>query len=301
MPHEGGTRKNESHIMAPYLTWQILRDIQPIIIPYDTKRPEWYFERVDGIVLPGGGAKANIKLFSTIWTFIEHSINLWKNKGRHFPIWGTCLGFEIILMLLGGIYPLKKYDAKNSKFPLKWTKATKESRMWSGPQMTADYLKYISTNPSALNNHSWGISPQMFRGNKYLSKLFIVTSTSLDDQGAEFVESFEGRDGLPIYGVQWHPERQPDEMGPLLDFWKTEISNVARTRTLKSLGKTYDISVRKGKCTQYMEHSYINCVFIPDGADYGGSLDEKDVPLFIKELLGDWAKKFNEAINDITT
>jgi gamma-glutamyl hydrolase len=211
-----------------------------------------------------------------------------------FPIWGTCLGFEIILMLLGGIYPLKKYDAKNARYPLKWTRATKDSRMWSGPNMTPNYLKYLSTNPSTLNNHTWGISPQKFRANVYLNKLFIVTSTSLDDKGAEFVESFEGRNNLPIYGIQWHPERQPKEMGPLLDFWADDIKKSAINHLMKPLGKTYTRTTRKGHCTQYPEHSRIECLFIPDGSDHGGSIDEKNVPLFIKNLLGHWAYNFHE-------
>lgn len=297
MPHEDGPRSNESHIMSPYLDWHTSRGIQPVPIPYDTKRPQWYFERVDGIIIPGGGAKANLKLFSTAWAFIQYSISQWKSSKSPFPVWGTCLGFEIILMLIGGIFPLKKYDAKNARYPLKWTRATHESRMWTGPQMTAEYLKQLSTNPSALNNHTWGISPQKFRANPYLNNLFLITSTSLDDKKAEFVESFEGRKGLPIYGVQWHPERQPNEMGPLLDFWASEIYSAAVRRSLKPLGKTYDIHPRKGKCTQYQEHSHLDCIFIADGSDYGGSVDGADAPLFIKRLLGHWATNFRENLD----
>lgn len=299
MPHEDGPKPNESHIMTPYLDWHTSRNIQIVIIPYDTKRPEWYFERVNGVVIPGGGSKANLKLFTTAWAFIEHSINLWKSSAgqKLFPIWGTCLGFEIILMLIGGIFPLKSYDAENAKYALKWTSATKMSHMWTEPQMTAEYLKYLSENPLAINNHTWGISPQKFRANPYLNNLFLITSTSLDDKKAEFVESFEGRNGLPIYGVQWHPERQPKEMGPLLDFWIDEIRRASVQNLLKPLGKTYNPKIRKGKCTQYQEHSHISCIFIPDGSDYGGSIET--TPLFIKNLIGDWAEKFSEKIDGI--
>lgn len=36
--------------------------------------------------------------FLKIWRFIQ---KLWA-KGVHYPIWGTCLGLEIILLTLSG-------------------------------------------------------------------------------------------------------------------------------------------------------------------------------------------------------
>jgi gamma-glutamyl hydrolase len=43
-----------------------------------------------------------------------------------------------------------------------------------------------------------------------LDRDWVVTSTNKDNQGLEFVSSFEHRQ-YPIYGVQFHPERNAYE------------------------------------------------------------------------------------------
>jgi len=49
-----------------------------------------------------------------------------------------------------------------------------------------------------------------------LSKFFKLTSVSQDSNGTEFIASIEGRK-FPIYGVQYHPEKNAFE-------WHTDIS-----------------------------------------------------------------------------
>jgi len=65
---------------------------------------------------------------------------------------------------------------------------------------------YVAEKPVFWFNHSLGISPNDFSGNGNLSSYFTVLSNSVDANFNQFVSSFEGND-LPIYGVQFHPEK----------------------------------------------------------------------------------------------
>jgi gamma-glutamyl hydrolase len=55
-------------------------------------------------------------------------------------------------------------------------------------------------------NHRWGVAPDKFRRLRRISRKLRITSTGLDREGKEFVNSFEGIK-YPLYGVQYHPEK----------------------------------------------------------------------------------------------
>ena len=43
--------------------------------------------------------------------------------------------------------------------------------------------------------------------NDHLRRFYNILGTSIDDKGKEYVAAIEAK-YYPIYGVQWHPERQ---------------------------------------------------------------------------------------------
>jgi gamma-glutamyl hydrolase len=57
------------------------------------------------------------------------------------------------------------------------------------------------------NAHTHGISLEEFNSNKGLVEMFKATSTSIDENGIEFVASIEAHD-YPFYGTQFHPEKE---------------------------------------------------------------------------------------------
>ena len=75
-------------------------------------------------------------------------------------------------------------------------------------------LKAIPTEREVtFNCHSAGVKPEQFTSGSAsspypgLNETFVVVSTNHDKNGHEFVSTMEGRDGLPAYATQWHPER----------------------------------------------------------------------------------------------
>lgn len=288
MPHWRRIDTGTNHIMKSYVEWFSTRGCEILAIPYDTPRPEWYINRVDGILIQGGGAKTNIFLYQTCLTFIKYSLKLWKTEQKLFPIWGTCLGFEIIVSLIGHIFPLQEFNALKYMKNLTLTKEAlgKDSKMYKSPGFTTQYLRVLQETPIVEFNHSHGISPQKFRSNIILHRAFIVTSTATDRDGKTFVASIEGRDGLPIYGVQGHPERQPITNAPFLDFFVSELQRARAGRGERGLlpisGTRPQFVI--GKCAQYPEHRTLDCIFFKDGSD-GGRLVPGAVSSFIKEMI----------------
>jgi len=61
-------------------------------------------------------------------------------------------------------------------------------------------------------SHHYGIYPNHFASTSKLSSFFKVLSTNKDRGGVEFVSSIESN-SYPIFGTQWHPEKNIFEWG----------------------------------------------------------------------------------------
>jgi hypothetical protein len=72
--------------------------------------------------------------------------------------------------------------------------------------------------PIALNSHTSGVSPAAFAGSPPLVAAFDVLATGRDRAGKTFIASIEGKD-LPIYAMQFHPEKSQDNGLRLLQNW----------------------------------------------------------------------------------
>lgn len=252
IPHQKKTKYGTSHIMKSYVDWFEERGVRVIPIPYDTTQYEAYFENVNGLFIPGGETsyimKNNIFL-ETITKFFELSLN----KNEYFPIWGTCFGFELLMFLIGNFKKLKHYPA-HGFYPLKITDSGYKSRLFSS--FPTHYLHYLENHKSCNNNHEYGISPADFLENEHLSRFYSILATSMADNGKEYVAAIEGR-GYPVYGVQWHPERQRTS-GYFVDFFISEL----KKNKHKCVAYPYLRNCMKArKCIQYSEHKDKMCYF----------------------------------------
>ena len=81
------------------------------VVPLFAYSDKSYFDKllpqINGVLFPGGGISINI---SNKWTqnadyILKYAINSTKN-GNPFPVWGTCLGWELLAYLTSG------YDIK---------------------------------------------------------------------------------------------------------------------------------------------------------------------------------------------
>ena len=269
IPHSKKTKYGRSHIMKAYVDWFEERGVRVIPIPYDTTEPEMYFNMINGLFIPGGDTPYIIQqmpFFDTVVRFFELSFQ----QDEYFPIWGTCFGFEMLMFVVGGFTKLKRYDA-HGLFPISITRSGKRSRLFGSIRRThPQYLNYLETHKSTSQNHEYGISTGDFLENDNLRRFYNILATSVGEDGKECVAAIEAK-YYPIYGVQWHPERQRTA-GHFVDFFISELrKNRHRCFSLnqrqgQGQGQGHSLipihtRMRAHKCIQYPEHKDLLCYF----------------------------------------
>jgi len=115
-----------------------------------------------------------------------------------------------------------QFDSYNLYIPLTLTSAAPKSKLFSAaPEKVMDIL---DKEDVTMNNHHYGIYPSHFNQIEALTSFFDVLSTNKDRQGVEFVSTIESKK-YPIFGSQWHPEKNDYEWGKTVDGIPKEAIN----------------------------------------------------------------------------
>jgi len=200
---------NTQYIAASYVNWLESAGARSIAIPQnaDNATIDAIFPHIHGVLLPGG---ADVNMQDSVRRLWELALKS-NDEGEVFPVWASCLGFEMVVTLVGTNSKeeqkdfdilLKNYDSENIALPLDFTDQVSLSNLFANP-----HLRHMArTENITMNNHMNGIKPETFMSNKSLSKMFRIISTNVDRNNQPFVSTIEAKD-YPIYGVQWHPEK----------------------------------------------------------------------------------------------
>eukprot|EP01044_Picomonas_judraskeda_P013009 COSAG03_NODE_1923_length_3352_cov_2.871196_2_plen_264_part_00 len=123
---------------------------------------------VNGILLPGGAVSlANSSVYYQAGQTLYDAAVKFNDAGEHFPIWGTCLGFEELARLLSGsndqtLSPHKgeaRFDSENYPVSLQATVAMARSRMFGSAP--AELITAITTENITMNNHGKAVRTPM--------------------------------------------------------------------------------------------------------------------------------------------
>lgn len=179
------------------------------------------FHSVNGIIFPGGLTDLYlddpyVAAATKLYTWAAAS----NDAGTPFPIWGTCLGHQLLQIIVTGAHfedLLVKTDAVSQPSTLNLTAAAKASRLFGDLYEERPTLVQKLGDPAwniAMENHEFGLPTDHFfaRDTPYpqLAQEFEVLSTSVDRGGVEYVSTIEHK-RYPFWGVQWHPEKPPFE------------------------------------------------------------------------------------------
>jgi gamma-glutamyl-gamma-aminobutyrate hydrolase PuuD len=183
------------------------------VVPIKINQTESYYQHlidyVNGILIPGGAAN-----FSTSGGYGDAARQLYSravlknSQGSYFPVWGTCRGFELLTYLANGSKDiLTNCKAENVALPLKLKPDYNSSKLFG--DAPKDILDILVLQNVTANFHHFCVTEANITSSG-LDRDWRVTAVSKDTEGLEFVSSFEHR-LYPIYGVQFHPEKNAYE------------------------------------------------------------------------------------------
>ncbi|XP_010358670.1 gamma-glutamyl hydrolase [Rhinopithecus roxellana] len=181
--------------------------VVPVRLDLTEKDYETLFKSINGILFPGGSVDLRRSDYAKVAKiFYDLSIQGFHD-GDYFPVWGTCLGFEELSLLISGEFLLTITNTVDVAMPLNFTGGQLHSRMFQN--FPTELLLSLAVEPLTANFHKWSLSMKNFTMNEKLKKFFNVLTTNTDGE-IEFISTMEGYK-YPIYGVQWHPEKAPYE------------------------------------------------------------------------------------------
>ena len=205
------TEETEYAISASYVKWVESAGARVMPIPWNasTEMAEAIFPQINGLLLIGGNSILP-QVARVFWDLANQT----NAAGGFFPIWGTCLGFEYLLMLASGedeFVMQGGYQSHNLSCPVDLVDGS-PSELYAKPIIR----EIVTEQPVTMNNHEFGISPEHFERHPGLVDCFRITSVNTDTNTSKrFVSTIESRQPhvYPYYGVQYHPEKNAFEYG----------------------------------------------------------------------------------------
>jgi gamma-glutamyl hydrolase len=202
-----------SYIAGSYVQWVESGGARVVPIKLDAPISEIskVVQSVNGVLFTGGTADfftedGQLTSYSSVGCFIFDLVKQLNDEGVYFPLWATCLGYELINVCVSpypatiGIFNGKpSYAAK-----INFTNEALNATLFNTDQ--GDWIKSIQTHQSInLLNHAHGIAPSTFY-NSTLSQFYKVLATGRDHSNTEYNAIIEAHN-YPIYGNQYHPEK----------------------------------------------------------------------------------------------
>uniref|UniRef100_A0A5S6QAT4 folate gamma-glutamyl hydrolase n=1 Tax=Trichuris muris TaxID=70415 RepID=A0A5S6QAT4_TRIMR len=163
------------------------------------------FRQINGLFIPGGFVTPlKSKALRTLYNYMRWAIAA-NQHGDYFPVWGTCLGFELLLLTFANrTEVLEKCDVQNELLTLSRTKYFTHSRVFR--KISHHLLEAMQREPLAPNFHQWCATEETLRLSG-LDEVFLpITLSYSDKKEITFISTIEHK-RFPFYGVAWHPEK----------------------------------------------------------------------------------------------
>jgi gamma-glutamyl hydrolase len=189
--------------------------VAPVRFDASDSELEQLLPSLNGFLFTGGGADftfPNNSLTPVAATAqkIYNTVLSAASNGETVPLWGTCMGFQLMTFLASGpdptIVTCPPFNSEDINLALIPTSQWLGSRLQSSAA-AANVDNILTTQPVTANFHHCGVTPAAFNANPHLMDTFgPPLTTNFDLNHNAFVSTIEGR-SLPLYGSQWHPEK----------------------------------------------------------------------------------------------
>ncbi|KAH8295751.1 hypothetical protein KR018_006802 [Drosophila ironensis] len=210
-----------SYIAASYVKY--LEGAGAQVVPIWIGRNRSYYEdlmqKINGVLLPGGSTWFNQS--NGYADAGEHIIQLaveLNDRGTFMPVWGTCLGMELL------VYKLAKgtehrIDCKGQgiALPMEFKEDYATSRLFGS--ISDEVVDLMVKQNVTYHWHMFCYTEKDFAQDG-LNETWRVISLNHDQNGIEFISTME-HIKYPFYGVQFHPEK------PLYEFVRASIPHTS--------------------------------------------------------------------------
>lgn len=206
----------KSYIAAGYVKWIESSGGRAVPIRFYASDAELHrlFKSINGLVFAGG--------LTWLWLDSPYVIAARKlynwakeanDNGKPFPIHGTCLGFQLLQILVSNVSRndlLVDTDSVGHPTTLNFLPAASTSKIFSDfpPELKR---KAASSNFNiTIENHMYGLPPAYYDRWPILKEWISPLTTTKDRNGTEYISTIEFKK-YPFFGTQWHPEKPPYE------------------------------------------------------------------------------------------
>jgi len=169
--------------------------VVPIIHKWSKNKIIDTLDRIDGALFTGGVA-------TETYTTAVSIIMDYAKEHSFFPIWGTCLGFEVILMYEGVALFDTNANGYTTSVDLN-VKMVQISKMFPRENPLVNYVLHLLGSDITANTHHYGVNRTALA---VATSDYRVLGTSLDMSGTEYIAIVENI-RYPIYATQFHPEK----------------------------------------------------------------------------------------------
>jgi len=206
----------ESFINLSYVKWLETAgaEIVPIHPWFSDIELDNILGKVNGILFQGGSASLRIDFpFAITATKILRRVIKEKDENNKIlPLWGTCLGFELLHVIISGSSSvLSNFNAYNTLSSLLLNSdANKTSKLYS--LFSDQDVLNIKSESLTAQYHHWGVGLKQYQIFDDLDNFFVQTSFAYDLDNQLYIASVEAKH-YPIYGTQFHSEKTSYDRG----------------------------------------------------------------------------------------
>lgn len=186
-----------------YIHWIESAGAKAMILPYTISKSSLKkkMDIVHGVIWTGGAIETDRYTETQRMTYLTTlqqcflQAKEYNQKGRYFPIWGSCLGFEM-LVLMGEDIPLShffnhiKSHERSGQNTITFTSIPSRLKRFFPLKLR----NAMSRIPCATHHHNLGFD---------IEPLPHIRIVSVDSGFINMIEYVN----YPFYGVQFHPER----------------------------------------------------------------------------------------------
>ena len=203
----GRYKYTHSYIAASYVKWieSAGGRVVPILLDQDKNYYRDLMGSINGVLFPGGGQNLSDSGYTRTGKIIYDIALEYNSQGNYFPIWGTCLGFELLTILASDMkFVLSPCKSQDQPLPIVFDQNITLESTKLFRNLSPNMKNTMTGKNVTINYHKWCLTRSDFKVN--LGNDYRLIGINRDKNGTEFISMIESISN-PFYAVIFHPEK----------------------------------------------------------------------------------------------